>query len=152
MLFLAMAFSITWLLWLLPTGDVGEAAATFAPTVAALVVAARQGGTQGMLAQLRRFVQFRAPVSSYALAFFLLPGLLFCAFAALGYTPDKGSLSDAVIGIVLAARLNYGLGVLIYATFGPQGEELCSPGSRPHSARTACSGWRQWTWQPSEPR
>ncbi len=122
--FIAIAFAAAWLLLLLPTGSAGQTAASFAPTIAALVVAARQGGRPHVVKQLKRFVQFRAPPSTYVLGFFLFPAVLVGAFSLLGFGPDKGDWTDVIITIVVAAPLNYGLGVLVFATAGPQGEEL----------------------------
>jgi membrane protease YdiL (CAAX protease family) len=126
-LFIVVAYAFLWLLFLLPFAEHSRLTlgiGTFGPTVAALVVGAKQGGRDRVIALLRKFLTFRAPIGAYLLAWYLVPTCLLTSFIAFGFAPAKGTMSDVVEGIVLAAPLNYTVGLISFATVGPQGEEL----------------------------
>ena len=124
-LFVGIAYAFSWFFMLVPTSSLLMIGiATFGPTVAALVVAAKHGGGRGVVTQLKRFVSFRAPVLGYLLAWYLIPAVMFFVFYAAGGNITNASPWTVFQTIVLFAPLNYTFGVVMFGTVGPHGEEL----------------------------
>jgi len=124
-IFVVIAFAFSWcFLLLLDSSRTTMTIATFGPTVAALALAAKHNGGRGVLTQLKRFISFRAPVLAYLLAWYLLPLVYFGVFKAFGFTTVGADDWTAFQTIVLFAPLNYTIGILVFATVGPHGEEL----------------------------
>jgi hypothetical protein len=93
--FFVLSFLLAWMVWI-PAGRVGASPlfvllGAFAPSVAALLVAAAQEGRAGVRALLRSLTRFRIPPRLYAIA--IVAPTAVALLAAGGYALMGGSVS-----------------------------------------------------------
>jgi len=133
--FVGLAYSFSWAVWLFGMNSITGLAAiederfsgfllagSFGPTLAALVIAALNGGRTSIVDLLKRLIMVRVNWRVYCATFFLLPGVGLIVYLLLGIS-NRIELWKIATTMIALVPVNAFMGGIVFG-FGPLGEEM----------------------------